>query len=52
MMANVKHILKDGREVQDIENRVIKVDDFKPLYEAIKRIQKEGEKEHHDQNYL
>ena len=43
MMANVKHILKDGREVQDIENKVIKVDDFKPLYEAIKRIQKESE---------
>ena len=44
MMANVKHILKDGREVANIENRVIKIDDFKPLYEAIKRIQKEGEK--------
>lgn len=39
----VKHVLKDGREVQDIENRVIKIDDFKPLYEAIKRIQKESE---------
>lgn len=41
-MVNVKHILKDGTEVQDIENRVIKIDDFKPLYEAIKRIQKKG----------
>ena len=43
-MITIKHILKDGREVANIENKVIKVDDFKPLYEAIKRIQKEGER--------
>ena len=40
----IKHVLKDGTEVNDIKGHVIKASDYPLLYEVINRIQKEGEK--------
>ena len=38
MMITIRHILNDGSEVEDIEGRVIKVNEFTYLYEVINRI--------------
>lgn len=42
-MITIKHVLKDGTEVDSIEGKVIKADEFSLLYEVINRIQKEGD---------
>lgn len=41
----ITHVLKDGTKLNDISGRVIKQDDFKFVYEIIKRIEQRGEKE-------
>lgn len=41
----VRHILKDGTEVEDITGKIIKASEFRTLYEVINRIEKEGEKQ-------
>lgn len=40
-MITIHHVLKDGTEVDSIEGKVIKADEFGTLYEVINRIQKE-----------
>lgn len=40
----IKHILKDGTEVPDIDGHVIKADQFEVLYEVINRIQEKEQK--------
>lgn len=42
-MITIKHVLKDGTQVDSIEGKVIKAKDFTVLYEVINRIQKEGD---------
>lgn len=37
-MITIKHVLKDGTQVESIEGKVIKADQHELLYEAIKRI--------------
>ncbi len=39
----IRHVLADGTEVDDIEGKVIKADEFSVLYEVINRIRKEGD---------
>ena len=34
----IRHILKDGTEVDSVEGKVIKSDDFRTMYEVIIRI--------------
>jgi hypothetical protein len=41
-MVTIKHVLKDGTQVDDITGKVIKADQYPVLYEAINRMQKEG----------
>lgn len=36
----IRHVLKDGTEVETIEGRLIKAEDFRQLYDLIGRIQK------------
>lgn len=43
MMATIKHVLKDGTQVDSIEGHLIKADEFKVLYEVINRISKAGD---------
>lgn len=38
----VKHVLKDGTEVEDIKGKVIKASEFRTLYEVINRIQRKA----------
>lgn len=45
MMANIRHVLKDGTEVDSIEGRVIKASEFKVMYEVLNRIKKEEKHE-------
>ena len=42
-MITIKHVLKDGTEVENIDGKVIKADQFPVLYESINRIQKESD---------
>ena len=43
-MITIKHVLKDGTQVDSIDGKVIKASDFNVLYEVINRInQKEGD---------
>ncbi|WP_298535752.1 hypothetical protein [uncultured Methanobrevibacter sp.] len=42
-MVTIKHILKDGTQIDDIAGKVIKADQFPVLYEAINRINKAGD---------
>lgn len=44
----IRHILKDGTEVPDIKDKVIKAKDFPALYEAINRISKGGDQRKHE----
>lgn len=37
----IYHVLKDGTRVDSIEGRVIKAEEFRQLYETIRRIQRE-----------
>ena len=46
----ITHVLKDGTKLNDISGRVIKQDDFKFVYEIIKRIEQRGEKETEGKN--
>lgn len=41
-MITIKHVLKDGTQVESIDGKVIKADQFDVLYETINRMQKEG----------
>jgi hypothetical protein len=41
-MITIKHVLKDGTQVESIDGKVIKADQFSVLYETINRMQKEG----------
>lgn len=41
-MITIRHILRDGTQVDDIEGHVIKADEFATLYEAISRINVKG----------
>ena len=41
-MITIKHVLKDGTQVDSIEGKVIKAEQFGVLYETINRIQKDG----------
>ena len=43
MMITIKHVLKDGTQVDDITGHVIKAEDHPVLYEVINRIQKGGD---------
>lgn len=40
----IRHILKDGTEVEDITGHVIKADEYETLYEVINRIQEKEQK--------
>lgn len=40
----IKHVLKDGREVDSIKGQVIKIKDFEHLYEVIDRIEQKADK--------
>lgn len=40
--VKIHHILKNGKEVDDIKGHLIKADEFPVLYEVINRIQKKG----------
>ena len=42
-MTTIKHVLKDGTQVDSIEGKVIKADQHELLYEIINRMQKEGD---------
>lgn len=42
-MITIKHVLKDGTQVDSIEGKVIKADQHELLYEVINRMQKEGD---------
>lgn len=45
----IKHVLKDGRQVDTVEGHVIKADQYPVLYEVINRInQEEGDQSKHD----
>lgn len=37
-MIKVKHVLKDGTEVENIDGHLIKAEEFKTLYEIISQI--------------
>lgn len=37
-MITIHHVLKDGTEVDSIEGKVIKAEEFQVLYEVINRI--------------
>lgn len=39
-MITIRHILKDGTEVESIEGHVIKADEFQQLYEVVGKIMK------------
>ncbi len=41
-MITIKHVLQDGTEVNSIDGKVIKAEQFGVLYETINRMQKEG----------
>ena len=47
-MITIKHVLKDGTEVDSVEGKVIKAEQFDVLYEVINRIQKEGDQNTHE----
>lgn len=36
----IKHVLKDGTEVENISGMVVKAEDFPVVYEVISKIQK------------
>ena len=40
----IRHILKDGTEVDDITGKVIQADEFETLYQVINRIQEKEQK--------
>lgn len=40
----IRHILKDGTEVEDITGKVIKADEFETLYQVISKIQEKEQK--------
>lgn len=42
-MVIIKHVLKDGTQVESINGKVIKAEQFGVLYETINRMQKEGD---------
>lgn len=42
-MVVVRHVLKDGREVDRIDGMVVRVDDNKTLYRLTKKISRKGE---------
>lgn len=39
----IRHVLKDGRQVDSIEGHVVKAEENPVLYEIISRMQKEGD---------
>ena len=39
-MITIRHVLKDGTEVDSIEGHVIKAEEFPQLYEEVGRIMK------------
>lgn len=41
----IKHILKDGTELNSIAGRVIYADDFKRVYQIIERMEQRSQKE-------
>jgi len=43
MAVNIKHLLKDGTQIDDIAGKVIKASDFPVLYEVVNRINKAGD---------
>lgn len=43
MMVTIKHVLKNGTQVDDIAGKVIKADQFSVLYEVVNRISKAGD---------
>ena len=43
MMATIKHVLKDGTQVDDIAGHLIKASEYPVLYEVINRINKAGD---------
>lgn len=42
-MITIKHVLKDGTQVDDVSGHLIKASDHPVLYEVINRISKAGD---------
>lgn len=47
-MVMIRHVLKNGTSVDNIDGHVIKAETFPVLYEVINRIVKEGETKKHE----
>lgn len=47
-MITIHHVLKNGTEVDSVEGKVIRADEFGLLYEVISRIQKEGDQKNNE----
>lgn len=44
MTMMIYHVLKDGTEVESIEGKVVKADQFETLYQVINRITEKDQK--------
>ena len=42
-MIQIHHVLKDGTELTDITGHVVKASEHSDLYEALDRMEKEGD---------